>query len=145
MYINNYKIQWESWKHVLHGPCSFKADVKYGITSAICTSAHMQSRTKVLRQFSKTILYLNEIFFICSQPLSPKQCCKTLCGCLFVSNIEKGGGEGGYIPFTNLHQGKRSVIFKYLNNFCPWLEVIRSCDIKTFGFDQSNGSHIDQT
>ena len=63
---------------------SFKADIKY-----------RQSWIKVLRQFSKTILYLNEnIFFICSHPLPPKQCCKTLFGCLFVSNIEKGGGEG---------------------------------------------------
>ena len=29
-------------------------------------------------------------------PPAPKQCCKRLRGCLFVSNIEKGG-RGGYL------------------------------------------------
>ena len=113
---------------------SFKADIK---------DRH-ESWIKVLRQFSKTILYLNEnIFFICSHPLPPKQCCKTLCGCLFVSNIEKGGGEGE--ATFHKFRPRKKVIFMYLNNFCPWLEVIRSCDTKTFGFDQNSGSHIDQT
>ena len=50
-------------------------------------------------QTNNRILHLNENgFFICSHPLPPlpKQCCKMLRGCLFVSNIEKGG-RGGYL------------------------------------------------
>ena len=83
MYINNYKIQWESWKHVLHGPASFKADVKYS-----------QSQTKVLRQFSKTILYLNEIFFICSHPLSPpNNVAKHFVGVYLFPTLKKGEGR----------------------------------------------------
>ena len=95
----------------------------------------LQSWTKVLRQIHKTNAFQLIMEFciwmktpfssvVTSSPL--KQCCKTLRGCLFVSNIEKGGRGG------NLERGKRGeftprvktlVIFVCLNNFCPWLWV----------------------
>ena len=61
-----------------------------------------QSGTKILRQSTKTNAFkLTIVFFICMKtpfsfvvnpsPPPPKQCWKTLRGCLFVSDIEKGG------------------------------------------------------
>jgi len=60
-------------------------------------------------------------------PLHPKQCCKTLRWCLFVSNIEKGG-RGGYL--SRLERGEFTtrenmmIISICLNNFCPWLLLL---------------------
>ena len=59
-------------------------------------------------------------------PLPPKQCCKSLRWCLFVSNIEKGG-RGGYLSrrergeFTS--RENMMVISICLNDFCPWLSL----------------------
>ena len=64
----------------------------------------LQSWTKVLRQIHKTnafqltmefCIWMKTPFSSVVTPSPPKQCCKTLRGCLFVSNIEKGGTGGG--------------------------------------------------
>ena len=86
-------------------------------------------KTNAFEQTTEFCIRMKTSFSVVT-PSSPKQCCKTLRGCSFVSNIENGE-RGGYLSqregaeLTN--QGKRLVIFMCLNNFCPQLTVHTLC------------------
>ena len=92
-----------------------------------------QSWTKVLRHLTETIAFKVTIIFCVWMkipfssvilPPFPQPVLQTPRGCLFVSNIEKGG-RGGYLSWGERGEftprEKRLVIVVCLNDFFPWL------------------------
>ena len=90
-----------------------------------------QSWTKVLRHFTETNAFKLTIIFCVwmktpfSSVILPPSPNQTPRGCLFVSNIKKGGRG---LPFIRgggrIHtKGKKVVLVVCLNDFCPWLEL----------------------
>ena len=95
-----------------------------------------QSWTKVLRHFTETNAFKLTIIFCVwmKTPFSsvllppfPQPMLQTPHGCLFVSNIEKGG-RGGYLSWWERGEftprEKKLVIVVCLNDFCPWLSEL---------------------
>ena len=91
----------------------------------------LQSWTKVLRQFTKTnaleltilCIWMKTSFSSAVTPSPLKQCCKTLYGCLFVSNIEKGEGGG----FLSRRQRAEFTLRKNFGNFHVSTSFVNHC------------------
>ena len=123
---------------MLNGKKPFQQIVSY-FTASTRSPRHdlnkLQSWTKVLRHFTETNAFKLTIIFCVWMKTSfssvllppfPQPMLQTPHGCLFVSNIEKGG-RGGYLSWWERGEftprEKKLVIVVCVNDFCPWLLV----------------------